>query len=686
MLLYGIPIVLSAFLLFLIQPMIGKFILPWFGGSPSVWTTCMLFFQVMLLCGYAYAHISISCLKPRTQGLLHLTLLLAAVVALPVIPSEIWKPDGPDWAEVGILVLLTATIGLPLFVLSATAPLLQAWFGRQYPGVSPYGLYAFSNGASLAGLISYPFIIEPAIRLKTQGWAWSAGFGCFAMVCGWCAVRQFTVGMKETAIEEDKPMPLVPRLDSALWVGWSACGSVMLLATTSQLTQDVAVVPMLWVIPLALYLLSFVICFAGTRWYWRPMWLVAFPLAIIGLTTVQPLSLMTQIYLYCGTLFIACMICHGELFRLKPAAAALTVYYLFISIGGALGGIVCSLVAPLAFSGFWEYPFGIAAICLLLIVRMVRELEARWRFNPTPAWIAVFALTVIALVGFVVRVRDLRDGIVVTVRSFYGVLSVGERVGDHGPERMLFHGQVWHGVQFFSDNLRRSPVAYYGPTSGLGLAASVLRDRDGEGKQRLRIGAIGLGAGVVAAYGRKDDDVHFYEINPDVVSLAREYFTYLIDTPARVAVVLGDARLSLERERATGKSQQFDLLVLDAFSGDAVPLHLLTREAFMLYDHHLAPGGILAVNISNQLLDMTPLIFGLARDGSRWASLIVDPHEDDSIQFNSRWVLVARDEFTLKNPAVVGRAALPGDPSGWMCFTDDYSNLFQLVNKVSASQ
>jgi hypothetical protein len=689
MLRYLSPIVLSAFLLFLIQPLIGKFILPWFGGTPAVWTTCMLFFQVLLLCGYAYAHASISHLKPRVQVFVHLALLVAALATLPIIPSQTWRPTGPGMAEWRILALLVVTVGLPLFVLSATAPLMQAWFSREHPGVSPYRLYAFSNGASLAGLISYPFLIEPAILLKTQAWAWSAGFGFFALACGWCALRQRSATPQQTAVVEQTPVPPVTSTNCVFWFGWSACGSVVLLATTSQLTQNVAVVPLLWVVPLALYLFTFVICFDNPRWYWRPMWLAALPLAIVCVVMapffVSKVPLVAQIVVYCVAQFIACMICHGELARLKPAASRLTGYYLSVAAGGALGGVACSLIAPLVFSGLWEFQCGYAALCLLMTATLIQGAMSKLRLKPVHGWVAVLGIALAVGGCFVVEIQGSQTDTLFASRNFYGVLEVAERSTDKGTMRSLVHGRVTHGMQFQDEALRRTPVAYYGVESGLGVVEAVLRKPDAETGQRrtIRTGAVGLGAGILAAYSQKGDTIRFYEINPEVVRLASEYFSYLSDTDANVEMVEGDARISMEQERAHGESQQFDLLVLDAFSGDAVPLHLLTRQAFALYDYHLTPRGVMAVHISSQHLDMAPLIFGLARDGDKQAVLIDDPHRDDPRYLSSRWVLVTRDANLLKAPEVTCRAGAPGDPSTWLCFSDDYSNLLQLVKKTS---
>jgi predicted O-methyltransferase YrrM len=395
------------------------------------------------------------------------------------------------------------------------------------------------------------------------------------------------------------------------------------------------------------------------------------------------LPLAPQITLYCATLFSACMICHGELARLKPPASRLTGFYLLVAVGGALGGVFCSLIAPVAFTGLWEYPCGLAALCLLLLVALVRFLIRLWSLNPRVIWGCILVITAVAMTNFVMRIGNLHTQALATTRNFYGVLVVDEKTGPRGPVRRMLHGRVSHGIQFLDEPLRRTPVAYHGAGSGLGLAEAVLRRCvEQEAPPRpLRIGVAGLGAGILAAYGRKGDTLRFYEINPDVVRLAHEYFTYLSDTAATVEMVQGDARMVMEQERAGGTSQQFDLLALDAFSGDAVPLHLLTREAFALYVYHLAPRGVLAFNISSQHLDMAPLIFGLARDGGKRAVLIEDWHRDDPQYFSNRWVLVSSDEAFLQAPEITGRAVAPGDPSAWLCFTDDYSNLFQLVKK-----
>ncbi|MGD0093397.1 MAG: fused MFS/spermidine synthase [Planctomycetota bacterium] len=701
---YSIPIFIGAFLLFLIQPLMGKFILPWFGGTPAVWTTCMLFFQVLLLCGYGYAHLSVSYLKPRAQAALHVVLLLVSLVFLPVMPDVSWKPPGPEAAAWRILALLTATAGLPFLLLSATGPLLQAWYSRRRPGILPYRLYALSNVSSLLALLSYPFWIEPAFLLKTQAGAWAAGYGLFTLSCGWCAVQTWlganTRNPSPCPLPQGEgemppsPYPLPkgerenwrqgaaiqePMAVQALWVALAACGSVLLLSTTSQLSQHVAVVPFLWILPLSLYLLTFVLCFHSPRWYWRPLWLAALPAAVAGAFVAPFLSvrvpLALQVFVYCAILFAGCMICHGELARLRPGARRLTAYYLLLAAGGALGGMVCSLIAPAVFNGLWEYQCGIEALCVLAMLTLFRDLRLRAAYTAGLTLAVALALGL----GFVLEARSSRVYELTAARNFYGVLRVEQRDSDDGPLRSLVHGRVTHGFQFLDEELRRVPMAYYGPASGLGLAERVLQEPGA--RRRLRTGVIGLGAGVLAAYGREGDELRFYEINPEVVRLAHEYFSYLHDTPARVDIVPGDARISLEQEQARGASQQYDLLVVDAFNGDAAPLHLLTSQAFALYDYHLRPNGLLAVNVTNQYLDMAPLIFGLADQAGMQAVLIEDFHRNEVRYETNRWVLVTRDATLLQAPAVAGHASPPPGPSARLRFSDDYSNLFQLLRR-----
>lgn len=690
---YALTIFLGAFLLFQVQPMIGKFVLPWFGGSPLAWATCMMFFQILLLAGYAYAHFLTKVFSPRRQSRLHLALLVASFAFLPVLPSDSWKPAGDESAIVRILLLLAATLGAPFLLLSATGPLLQSWFSRSHPGRSPYRLYALSNVASLLALLSYPFFIEPALPLRLQTYLWSGAFVIFAGCCGWCA---FSFQKQQDALlagAQPNPEPQTPApsfFSIMLWLLLPAAGSIILLATTNRMTQDVAVVPFLWILPLGIYLVSFILCFDSPRWYWRPFWSAALALAV-GCAYVGPslrisTPLFLQLAIYSFTLFVCCMICHGELVRLKPAASHLTLFYFFVSAGGALGGIFVNLVAPLIFKGFWEYQVGIGICCVLFLVMLYADRDSRL-YDGRPRFVWVLLLAALGGVSalFVKRINSEFDEAIAASRSFFGVLRVDTRdEGTRWAARHLIHGRIAHGYQLVHENYRGIPVSYYGPRSGIGIAEMALhRRRDGNGNFKpVRTGVVGLGAGVMATYGFEGDTLRFYEIDPNVVRVSREYFSYTRNSPAKVEVVLGDARISMERERARGEAQQFDVLVLDAFSGDGIPLHLLTKQAFELYGYHLKPDGLLAIHISNKYLNLQPLVRGLAAECGKEALLFVENPGRSGIFDPNTWVLVTSDREFLESWIVEEHAEpWPGDAPPPLLFTDDYSNLFKLLDR-----
>ncbi len=610
--LYALTILTSAFLIFQVQPLISKSILPWFGGTPGVWTTCMLFFQVVLFAGYAYAHASIRWLSPKWQAAVHGVLLAAAVVSLPISPSETWKPAGDENPTARILGLLTMTVGLPYFLLSSTGPLLQAWFGQTRPGASPYRLYALSNIGSVLGLVTYPFVFEPWLSSEVQSYWWSAGFGLFAIVCGCCAVdlvrRSGRITKETTEQLADGTPP--GWSDLAKWFGLAACASIMLLATTNQVCLDVAVIPFLWVLPLTLYLASFILCFDRAWWYPRRAYATAFVGAIVCLTFLlqagSNASLMTQVVVHFLSLFFCCMVCHGELVRLRPAPRYLTTFYLASSAGGAVGGLLVGAVAPLLWSNYLELPLVLIAGCVIALSVLLGDRDLLWS-GTTPRWgwsyvvLAVWAG--LRLVGITVASASPHE--LESTRNFYGVLRVVEADVDK-PElatRRMVHGRIVHGIQFLADDKRSLPTTYYGTKSGVGL----LLDQPAAAPKH--VGMVGLGVGTLAAYGRPGDRFRFYEINPDVIRLAEEHFTFLKDSQAEIDMVVGDARLSLERE----SPQNFDMLVLDAFSSDAVPAHLLTEEAFAIYLKHLRPEGMLAFHVTNRHFDLEPVIRGAAQ-------------------------------------------------------------------------
>ena len=676
---FAAAVFVSAFLLFQVQPLISKAILPWFGGTPAVWTTCMLFFQVALFGGYAYAHLVSSRIPVRAQGLLHIALIAVALVLLNILPAADWKPTGRESPTWRIVQLLLATVGLPYFILSTTGPLLQRWFSLVHPGRSPYGLYALSNAGSLLALLTYPFVFEPALAMSAQGRFWSIGFWIFAGLCALCAVRLLkltgtTAGAQP--VSASSPPPAAGRY--ALWFTLALVASAMLLAITNQVCQDVAVIPFLWVVPLSLYLLSFILCFDSDRWYSRRIYAMLTAALIVavcwmlvyGTTTFLPL----QAAVYFGALFVTCMLCHGELAQLRPDPRHLTAFYLTMSAGGAGGGLFVALLSPHLFPDFWELHVCLAAACLIAILTYFLDRQWLGENERPPVFFSVAAILLISLVGTVIadkwtehaRVTDVR-------RNFYGVLKVEDelQVLDERAEEatVLRHGRIIHGLQYKDPALKLEPTTYYSRSSGVGRAAAVLTQRD----EPVRIGVIGLGVGTLAAYTREDDVIRFYEINDAVIELASQHFTFLSESPGRTETILGDARLSLETE----PPQEYDLLVLDAFSGDAIPTHLLTREAMAVCLRHVVDDGVIAIHVSNLHFDLRPVVDALADEFGLASVTIDDSNERLPGDRTSRWILLSRRESVLDDPGLREHAAKP--QSERVLWTDDFSNLFEVL-------
>jgi SAM-dependent methyltransferase len=664
---YAATIFLSSFLLFLVQPLIARLILPWFGGSAAVWTTCMLFFQLLLLAGYGYAHVLIRRFEGKLPTVIHTLLLLGAVALLPIAPSEAWKPAGEDEPISRILLLLGATVGLPYFLLASTSPLLQAWFARARPGEDPYRLFAVSNLASLVALVGYPFVVEPFLAAGQQVRTWSWLFAGFAALCAVVAWRTPRVAAQE-AISDGAAAGKRPVI---LWLTLSATGSVLLLAVTNHLTQNVAAVPLLWLAPLTLYLASFIIAFDGRNWY-RPELLWPLVLAFLGgmawllADADYHFNLPLQLGVFLPGLFLACLFCHGELYRLRPAPRHLTAFYLVVSAGGALGGVLVAVVAPLAFNAYYELGIGLVVLGLLAALRFA----ALGRIQGAASLLVLLGASSAAAYDALRYHEDVR----VSERGFYGVLRVKEygSPGEPGHLRRLVHGAIMHGEQYMDDARRDLATTYYTETSG--IAAAI----ESRGGRRLRVGVIGLGTGTLAAYGKKGDLYRFYDIDPRVMDIARNEFTYLADSKAEIELALGDARLTLERE----KPQGFDVLAVDAFSSDAIPVHLITREALGVYLRHVRPDGIVAFHVSNRFLDLIPVVARLAREHGAHAVLVSDEEDDDdgSLRSRSDWVLVSRDPAALKRPAIAEAGARPAeDQPAWRTWTDDYSNLIQIL-------
>lgn len=802
--LFAATIFLSAFLLFQVQPMISKYILPWFGSTPGVWTTALLFFQLMLLGGYAYAHFVVSRLTVRRQVIVHATLLGLALIALPITPAEALKPTNPD-APVGrILLILTLSVGAPFFLLSATAPLLQRWFAHLHPGRSPYRLYALSNLGSLLALLSYPFLIERFVRLQAQTWIWSLGYVVFAglcATCGWLLYRTEVGGARAWERAGVDAGVVEPRSESedrpgagkaVLWLTLSACGSGLLLATTNQMSIDIAAVPFLWIIPLSLYLLTFILCFDSERWYVRPLFSALLPLSLINAVRLLymgvDLGIVDQIVGYSLTLFVCCMCCHGELARMRPVPRHLTFFFLMVSAGGAVGGLFVAVLAPAIFAGFYEYHILLVACYGLVVFVQVPNLfrrgqtttqSMRTRVLSGICWVVAFAAIVIgaymvivpstwfgdeasshlaatfdswragmlsalpygagvlllvlegwrrsrdesprvwwrsgrgvarlgvsALLGvglwtltgaLIWQIRESERRMVEQGRNFYGMLAIKERdIGYIDHRLSLTHGRIRHGHQL--QGRAGWPTTYYGPETGIGLAVRYHPARSDPTRQ-FRVGVVGLGVGTMAAYantrvdpdrsdgsyvlthrGGVPDYIRFYEINPLVVQWAHERFTFLEDAAFRgadVGVYEGDARIVLERQLERGEGQRFDVLAVDAFSSDAIPIHLLTRESFQAYLGHLNEDGILAIHVTNRYVDLIPIVARLAEAVGLNAIYIENEENESRLVSSTDWILLTNNQAFLDVEAVHDDEWPMPEPGP--LWTDDFSSVFEVV-------
>jgi len=689
---FVVTIFLSAFLLFQVQPIIARYILPWFGGTPAVWTTCMLFFQLSLLAGYAYAHGLVVRWRnqPRWQAGVHLAVMTISLVFLPITPDEVVKSSSAADPTLSIIVLLLKTVGLPFLVISASGPLMQHWFTTSFPGKSPYRLYSVSNLGSLLALVSYPFLIEPVLGLRLQTQVWSGTYLIYG-VLALCCARQLLKGCPGETKTSELTTASVPLNDRILWGTLATLGSVLLLSITNKMTQDIAVIPFLWILPLALYLLCFIICFDHARWYRRDVWI---PLAVISIGALVYLlnqdfngyehHILFQIAIYVSALFTGCMVCHGEMVRLKPAPQFLTSFYLVISFGGAMGGILVSQVSPRIFSGYWELHAALLAIAGIVSYLLGNDLIRKSSLSRVKksAIIITWIPLMFSMIFFLDNhIQDVINSVLVSKRGFYGVLRVYESgVGTLDHRRDLYHGRIKHGQQFVaSEETRLAPSTYFMAKSGPGLLSHFHPKHLPFSLEPMKIGVVGLGIGTLATLGKEDDTVRFYEINPDVESLARSHFYYLSDSRAETSVVLGDARSLLESELANGDPQSFDILVIDAFSGDSIPLHLLTLEAFQLYLNHLSTGGTIAVHVTNLHLDLSDPIRTIANELDLHA-IWIEREDIDPGEYYSSWILLSPTAETLDLISSTGQSTAweKEDPRP-ILWSDDYSNLFNVI-------
>jgi spermidine synthase len=701
MLPYALTIFISAFLLFQVQPLIAKLILPWFGGSAMVWTSCMLFFQTALLGGYAYAH-RLSARPRPVQTRIHTILLLMSILSLPILPKAFLKPHGGDNPLLGILLVLALSVGLPYFMLSTTGPLIQAWYAQSHPGRLPYRLFALSNFGSLLALLAYPIAVEPTVPLRLQGYAWSALYLAFVGSCIYVARRpplpeaaapaepfaptapvEFTEPIElaapivETAevgdlvpAEETPEPPARPSLfDKLLWIALAACASILLLAVTSYLSENVAAIPFLWVLPLSLYLLSFMLCFESDRWYHPGLFPYLLAFALGGMAypfwkhVAEARNIQAYIFGYSLALFVVCMFCHGEIARRRPHPSHLTEFYLMISIGGASGGFLVSVAAPLMLPFRYELTIGLAITSIVAFLAIYRR---SWLTDILWAGMPVFLVMTVYE-----DVKAISADNVYRARNFYGSLRITERGSDFDGTRLrsLVNGTINHGSQYVSSQRKRFPTTYYGEKSGAGVSILSLR------RPNMRVGVIGLGTGTLTTYGRKGDHFKVYEINPLVVEISRTWFTYIRDCEADMEIVMGDARLSLESESPNG----FDVLAVDAFSSDAIPVHLLTKEAVDLFLRHIRPGGVVAIHVSNKYLNLTPVVQRIAESLQKPWMLASDRASSAIEQYSSDWVLVANDPAVFQAPAFRAAASQVAPEPNAPLWTDDYSNLYRIM-------
>jgi hypothetical protein len=701
MILYALTIFTSAFLLFLVQPIMAKQILPWFGGSAAVWTTCLVFFQFLLLFGYAYTDFTTRKMTPRNQLFLHAVLLVVSLASLPIIPDATWKPSGeqdPTWRILG---LLAFTIGLPYFLLSTTGPLVQAWFARAHPAGTVYRLFALSNFASLLALVSYPLAVEPWISTVHQSYGWTAGYVLFVVVCAATGVYSLRAHheaiARQPAPENDGPAPTVSQY--VLWLTLSAMGSAMLLSVTNHITHDVASVPFLWILPLTIYLITFILCFEGRGWYKRAVFLGPLIVVVGALAWFMHeeggiMEFKVAVPLFSAGLFVMCMFFHGELAATKPAPRYLTTFYLMVSLGGALGGALIGFVAPRFFSTYYEFGIGLVITLLLaayltidapghdksvassattdsslgtILKSSQASLDALRRFVP------MAMLVTAGFTGFHVYhyIHALSNDAHLMTRNFYGTL----RVKDTGAAtsetamRRLMHGVIMHGEQYLHPDKQNRITTYYTESSGVGLAIKYF-----QGERPVRVGVVGLGTGTLAAYGRAGDVIRFYEINPQVIEIARRDFKFISGSKGRVDTVLGDARLTMEREAP----QQYDVLAIDAFSSDAIPVHLITKEAMAIYLKHIKPDGVIAFHVTNRFLKLSPVVKQIADTYGLKVALIADD-EGEGDASRTDWVLVTRNQKLLDNEKIKEDTTEITEIPRLRLWTDDFNNLVQIL-------
>lgn len=678
-----VTIFISSFLLFQIQPILAKLALPFFGGGAAIWTTCMLFFQLFLLLGYLYAHYLTKLTNVNQQIVIHSLLVGASLVCLPIAPFV--NDNGLGWQapQLALINSLLISIGIPYFLLSSTAPLIQKWYNYLPKNNEPYRLYSLSNVGSLLALLSFPFLIEPSMTSHFQTKIWSMGyvlFVLFILLTGYQLYGDKTKNSPSTTKHDDDKIS-VQRSNVLLWLLLSTVSVILMVSTTSAMTQNIPPTPFLWIFPLCIYLLTYIICFNNDNWYVRKYWFMLFAAcslaAILMFFIGTQFSITIQIATYALILFFACMLCHGELARLKPNKSKLTLFYLTMALGGVIGSLFTSLIAEQLFTQYYEFPIAIALVYLLLLSVLWKEkstskLPLKTKKQNTYLRLASLVGLLAFSLYFVKLSKVYFKDDVFNSRNFYGTLAVKDLTDLQQPTRMLFDGTTSHGSQSLPIEGDHAPTSYYRFNTGVSLALQY----DNIPK---KVGVIGLGTGTLASYANLDDHYVFYELNPNVEFAARNYFSYLSSSKAEITVKLGDARVTLQHELESTGSQQFQILVVDAFSSDSIPVHLLTLEAFQLYWRHLTKDGLLVLHISNNHLDLLPLVATLSEETGKKLQHFYSASNNNN-DHTAEWVVVTNNKHFSESNAVQRRATyfqLKNEDK--VLWTDDYSNLLSVI-------
>lgn len=691
---YFISVFISAFLVFQIQPIISKILLPWFGGGASVWTTCLLFFQFFLLVGYLYAFILTKIVRVKYQIVVHLTCLILSLFFLPDNITDIQNipiSGQPTWA---VLKVLFIGLGFPYLILSANTPLLQHWFTSETNGAKPYRLYAISNVGSFLALVSYPIVIEPFMPLDWQIKLWSTVYWLFVLLVGWICFIVFRQNNKNnTGATERLSNSKVSFFRLFLWFSLSALGVVLLVSTTNALTQNVPPVPFLWLAPLAIYLLTYVVAFSHLAIYVRNFWLPVFMLlAFVALLIYfigGQFDIITQLLIYLLILLCGCMICHGELNSLKSQQGNTTLFYLILSAGGVFGSLLVSFIAKNIFNEFLEFPLAIFGVLVLTSITLWWGKQDELAENNSnsvdlivnnPFSKLALGCAVVGLVWLVVFIKlnhQYKQYDIAKTRNFYGILTVKDITVGTVSERRLIDGTTSHGSQSLPLTNSAVPLSYYRPNTGVHLVIDELSSGN-----KLQVGIIGLGVGALAAYGKSGDHYTFYELNPQVSEFANRYFSYLDNSEADVEIKLGDARVTLQNEFDSGNKNTFDLLIIDAFSGDLIPTHLMTHEAFLLYLQHIKTDGVIALHISNRHLSLLPVIMHHSKSLNMQIMLFESPGRGN--EHDAQWVILTNNSKLTQSPKLISRqAVLTRREHKDVFWSDDYSSLLSILKALN---